>query len=151
MRWFLLTTLVIMIAAGAAADDEYLDGRWGLGLEGGWWKQIHGDHDYSNLDQFGTLKLRHGLSPRWSLDLGLKYGLLRPGVDTPGQDAGFTFDSGAGLYTRIWQPALTATYRLAESAWYVHLLYFLFTGILWVVPAMFVIRWMERPPKNKQA
>jgi hypothetical protein len=22
---------------------------------------------------------------------------------------------------------------------------------LWVVPAMFVIRWMERPPKNKQA
>jgi Na+/serine symporter len=44
-----------------------------------------------------------------------------------------------------------ATYRLAESEWYVHLLYFLFTGVLWVVPAMFVIRWMERPPKNKQA
>jgi Na+/serine symporter len=31
-----------------------------------------------------------------------------------------------------------ATYRLAESEWYVHLLYFLFTGVLWVVPAMFV-------------
>lgn len=44
-----------------------------------------------------------------------------------------------------------AAYRLAESAWYVHLLYFLFSGVLWVVPAMFVIRWMERPPKNKQA
>lgn len=44
-----------------------------------------------------------------------------------------------------------ATYRLAESPWYVHLLYFLFTGVLWVVPAMFVIRWMERPPKSRQS
>lgn len=42
-----------------------------------------------------------------------------------------------------------ATYRLAESAWYVHLLYFLFTGVLWVVPAMFLIRWMEGPAKKK--
>lgn len=44
-----------------------------------------------------------------------------------------------------------ASYRLAESAWYVHMLYFLFTGILWIVPAMFVIRWMERPPKHRQS
>jgi len=43
-----------------------------------------------------------------------------------------------------------ATYRLAESAWYVHLLYFLLTGIFWVVPAMFLIRWMEGPRKSKQ-
>jgi uncharacterized protein DUF2842 len=42
-----------------------------------------------------------------------------------------------------------ATYRLAESAWYVHFLYFLVTGVLWVVPAMFLIRWMERPPARK--
>ncbi len=42
-----------------------------------------------------------------------------------------------------------ATYRLAESAWYVHFLYFLVTGVLWVVPAMFLIRWMERPPRRK--
>lgn len=42
-----------------------------------------------------------------------------------------------------------ATYRLAESAWYVHLLYFFLTGILWVVPAMFLIRWMARPPKRR--
>lgn len=40
-----------------------------------------------------------------------------------------------------------ATYRLAEAEWYVHMLYFLFSGILWIVPAMFIIRWMERPPK----
>lgn len=44
-----------------------------------------------------------------------------------------------------------STYRLADSAWYVHLLYFFVTGILWVVPAMFVIRWMERPPKSGQS
>ena len=37
-----------------------------------------------------------------------------------------------------------ATALLADAAWWVHLLYFLFTGILWVVPAMFVIAWMER-------
>ena len=43
-----------------------------------------------------------------------------------------------------------ASYRLADSAWYVHLIYFLFTGVLWVAPAMLVIRWMERPPKGKR-
>jgi hypothetical protein len=41
-----------------------------------------------------------------------------------------------------------ATYRLAESAWYVHLAFFAFSGVLWVVPAMFVISWMERKPKG---
>ncbi|MCY0094619.1 DUF2842 domain-containing protein [Hoeflea ulvae] len=43
-----------------------------------------------------------------------------------------------------------ATYRLAESAWYVHLLYFMVTGVFWIVPAMFLIRWMEGPAKPKQ-
>lgn len=42
-----------------------------------------------------------------------------------------------------------ATLLLAQSAWYVHLLYFLFTGVLWIVPAMFVIRWMERPVRDR--
>jgi len=41
-----------------------------------------------------------------------------------------------------------ATYRLADSPWWVHLLYFLFTGVLWVVPAMLLIRWMERPARG---
>lgn len=36
---------------------------------------------------------------------------------------------------------------LAQSPWYMHLLYFLLTGLLWVVPAMFVIKWMEKPAK----
>lgn len=43
-----------------------------------------------------------------------------------------------------------ATYRLADSPWWVHLLYFLFTGVLWVVPAMLLIRWMERPPRERR-
>ena len=42
-----------------------------------------------------------------------------------------------------------AAYRLAGSPWYFHLAYFLFTGVLWVVPAMFIIRWMEGPRKSK--
>lgn len=41
-----------------------------------------------------------------------------------------------------------ATYRLAESEWYVHLGFFAFTGILWVVPAMLVISWMLKPVKG---
>ena len=38
-----------------------------------------------------------------------------------------------------------ASYRLAESPWRIHLLYFLISGLIWVIPAMFIIRWMERP------
>ena len=41
-----------------------------------------------------------------------------------------------------------ATYRLAESPWYIHLAFFAISGVVWIVPAMFVISWMERPPKN---
>ncbi len=43
-----------------------------------------------------------------------------------------------------------ASYRLAESPWWVHLLYFLISGVIWVIPAMFIIRWMERPPLRKK-
>lgn len=46
---------------------------------------------------------------------------------------------------------VVATSQLAESAWYVHLAFFGFSGILWVVPAMFVISWMERKPKSAEA
>ena len=42
-----------------------------------------------------------------------------------------------------------ATYRLAESPWWVHLLYFLISGLVWVIPAMFIIRWMEGPKRKK--
>lgn len=38
-----------------------------------------------------------------------------------------------------------ATYRLAESPWWVHLIYFFLSGLLWVIPAMWIIRWMAKP------
>jgi hypothetical protein len=42
-----------------------------------------------------------------------------------------------------------AVARLGESGPLVHLAYFFFTGFLWVLPAMLVIRWMVRPPRGK--
>ena len=42
-----------------------------------------------------------------------------------------------------------AVARLGESSAWVHLAYFLFTGVLWVVPAMGIISWMNKPPKPK--
>ncbi|PWL18083.1 DUF2842 domain-containing protein [Falsochrobactrum shanghaiense] len=45
---------------------------------------------------------------------------------------------------------LVAVAVLAESSVWVHLFYFFFTGILWVLPAMGIIWWMERPPRQKR-
>jgi hypothetical protein len=42
-----------------------------------------------------------------------------------------------------------AVARLAEAHWSVHLAYFFLTGLLWVLPAMVLIRWMAGPsPKD---
>lgn len=38
-----------------------------------------------------------------------------------------------------------AAVHLMQSPWWVHLLYFFFTGLLWVLPAMWIIRWMLTP------
>ena len=38
-----------------------------------------------------------------------------------------------------------AVHRLAEAGPLVHLVYFLATGLLWVLPAMVLIRWMAGP------
>ena len=43
-----------------------------------------------------------------------------------------------------------ASYRLAESSSWVHLAFFAFSGLLWIVPAMGLISWMERKPKAKK-
>lgn len=40
-----------------------------------------------------------------------------------------------------------ASALLGASPWYIHLAYFFFTGLLWVVPAMVIIKWMEKPAK----
>jgi arginine exporter protein ArgO len=38
---------------------------------------------------------------------------------------------------------------LANASPWIHLIYFLGTGLLWVIPAMFIISWMEKAPKKK--
>lgn len=39
--------------------------------------------------------------------------------------------------------------RLAESGPMVHLIFFLASGLLWVLPAMWIIRWMIREPGGR--
>ena len=42
-----------------------------------------------------------------------------------------------------------ATLLLGTSPWWVHFLYFLISGLLWVLPAMLIIKWMAGPkPKS---
>ena len=41
-----------------------------------------------------------------------------------------------------------ATLTLANYPWWVHLLYFLFSGLLWILPAMLIIKWMAGPPRK---
>ncbi len=41
-----------------------------------------------------------------------------------------------------------AVARLGESSGLVHLVYFALTGVLWIVPAMFIIKWMHKKPST---
>jgi outer membrane protein OmpA-like peptidoglycan-associated protein/opacity protein-like surface antigen len=141
-RWTTTTLVVAMallLALPAAAQER--DGRWALGLEGGVWKQIGGDHDYGNLDQVTGLRLLRGVGPRWTLDLGLTYGWTRPGVGVRGEDAGWSFDTGAGLYTRIWQPSLSGRYHLTEGG----------TWRPWVSLGAGVTRWDVRDLRGEDS
>ena len=45
---------------------------------------------------------------------------------------------------------MIASAQLAESHWSVHLAYFAFSGLLWVVPAMVIIKWMAGPLPAKE-
>ncbi len=54
----------------------------------------------------------------------------------------------AGIYALV--ATTIATAKLADAGAWVHLAYFLVTGLLWIVPAMFIISWMMRPPKSKK-
>ena len=38
-----------------------------------------------------------------------------------------------------------ASAALAQSPWWIHLGYFIVTGVLWILPAMLIIRWMAGP------
>ncbi len=41
-----------------------------------------------------------------------------------------------------------ASARLGDAPWWGHLLYFMLSGVLWIIPAMFIIKWMEKPAKK---
>ncbi len=42
-----------------------------------------------------------------------------------------------------------ATLTLATSPWWVHFLYFLISGLIWILPAMVIIKWMAGPKPKK--
>ncbi|MEO3387577.1 DUF2842 domain-containing protein [Mesorhizobium sp. CAU 1741] len=44
---------------------------------------------------------------------------------------------------------IVAVAQLAESGPLVHLAYFFLTGLLWVLPAMLIVKWMLKPPRSK--
>ena len=44
---------------------------------------------------------------------------------------------------------IVAVAQLSESGPLVHLAYFFFTGFLWVLPAMLIIKWMVKPPRSR--
>ncbi|MGB3502343.1 MAG: DUF2842 domain-containing protein [Mesorhizobium sp.] len=48
-----------------------------------------------------------------------------------------------------WFATTIAVIRLSESGPVVHLLYFLLTGLLWILPAMGIIKWMVKEPRPK--
>ena len=51
------------------------------------------------------------------------------------------------VYALVATTVASAT--LGASPWYIHLLYFAVTGLLWILPAMLIIKWMEKPGKSR--
>jgi outer membrane protein OmpA-like peptidoglycan-associated protein/opacity protein-like surface antigen len=117
MRGFLGIFALLAMVAGAVspAAAEELEGRWGVQLEGGMWKLVEGYWDHSNVDKFTGMSIRRGLSPRWIAELSYRYGAVRPGVESPTDDAGWTTDHFGTLATEIHNPSLTMTYMLRSS------------------------------------
>lgn len=42
-----------------------------------------------------------------------------------------------------------ATAKLADAPAWIHLVYFLVTGLFWVLPAMAIVSWMLKPDRKK--
>lgn len=45
---------------------------------------------------------------------------------------------------------IVAMAQFAESGPLVHLAYFFFSGLLWVLPAMAIVKWMITPPRGNE-
>lgn len=48
-----------------------------------------------------------------------------------------------------WVATIVAVAQLSESGPFVHLAFFALTGLLWVLPAMGIIKWLMIPPRPK--
>jgi outer membrane protein OmpA-like peptidoglycan-associated protein len=112
----LLSMLGLLVPAVLASSPEDTAGRWGLQAETGYWKLVEGYWDHSNVDNFLGLAVRRGLTPRWTAELSYRYGTIRPGVDSPAEDAGLTFDSYGRLRTEIHNPMLNIQYHFLPEA-----------------------------------
>jgi hypothetical protein len=51
------------------------------------------------------------------------------------------------VYALVATTVAAAT--LGTSPWWIHLLYFTVTGLLWILPAMVIIKWMEKPARRR--
>ncbi len=105
-----LALAIVVIATAVPAPAADLAGRWGVQLEGGYWKLVDGQWDYSNMHSFTGLSVRKGITDTWLAELSYRYGTIRPGVADPTQDAGWTTESFGTLVTEIHNPTLTAQY-----------------------------------------
>lgn len=113
-RWLAIALVLVTSTASA----ETWDGRWGIGLHGGTWKQFGGNADYSNFGPATGIRISRGVSDAVTLDLGFRYGWTRPGAKSINDEAGLTFDSVTPLHTRILQPSLSTTIRfVSEGTW----------------------------------
>jgi outer membrane protein OmpA-like peptidoglycan-associated protein/opacity protein-like surface antigen len=112
----LLLLLALAAPAALAQTPEDADGRWGVQVEAGYWKLVEGYWDHSNVDNFLGLSLRRGLSPRWTAELGYRFGRVRPGVEGPAEDAGVTLDGFGPLQTEIHNPTLNIQYHFAPQS-----------------------------------
>jgi outer membrane protein OmpA-like peptidoglycan-associated protein/opacity protein-like surface antigen len=117
MRGF-IGVLLLMLLFTSTVFAEDLNDRWGAGFQLGNMKLVGGEVDHSNIDQFGGFWLRRGFSPHWSLDFTFRSGYVRPGVPSPGEAAGFTFQSTHAYYTTMNHGSLGARYHFnPESSW----------------------------------
>ena len=57
-----------LLAGATALAEENRSAVWGWELDFGIHKLLGGNHDYSNVDQFGGLHFRYGLSSHWSFE-----------------------------------------------------------------------------------
>ena len=115
MKRIVISFLVLACLIGTVAQASENEDRWGLGLDFGVHKLLGGNHDYSNVDQFGGLHFRYGLSNRLSLDMLMKYGTVRPGA-LNGEDAGFTFSALYPYYTTMLQGMAGARYYFSPDS-----------------------------------